>query len=119
MSTEQLTLKTKLAFGIGATGEGVTNWVFAGLTFFFYNQVLGLSGSLTGLAVLIAIIFDAISDPVMGSISDRYVSKLGRRHPFMFAAPFQQLLQYISCSFLQMDCLNMVYLGGLFFLPLF
>ena len=87
MSTEQLTLKTKLAFGIGATGEGVTNWVFAGLTFFFYNQVLGLSGSLTGLAVLIAIIFDAISDPVMGSISDRYVSKLGRRHPFMYAAP--------------------------------
>ena len=86
MSTEKLTLKTKLAFGIGATGEGVTNWVFAGLTFFFYNQVLGLSGSLTGLAVLIAIIFDAISDPVMGSISDRYVSKLGRRHPFMLAA---------------------------------
>ncbi|MDB0028649.1 MFS transporter, partial [bacterium] len=92
MSTEQLTLKTKLAFGIGATGEGVTNWVFAGLTFFFYNQVLGLSGSLTGLAVLIAIIFDAISDPVMGSISDRYVSKLGRRHPFMFAAPFPTVI---------------------------
>ena len=92
MSTDKLTLKTKLAFGIGATGEGVTNWVFVGLTFFFYNQVLGLSGSLTGLAVLIAIIFDAISDPVMGSISDRYVSKLGRRHPFMFAAPFPTVI---------------------------
>ena len=92
MSSKKLTLKTKLAFGIGATGEGATNWIFAGLTFFFYNQVLGLSGSLTGLAVLIAIIFDAISDPIMGSISDRFVSKLGRRHPFMFAAPFPTVI---------------------------
>ena len=57
MSQNKITVKTKVAFGIGATGEGATNWIFAGLTFFFYNQVLGLSGSLTGLAVLIAIIF--------------------------------------------------------------
>ena len=92
MSPDKLTIKTKLAFGVGATGEGATNWIFAGLTFFFYNQVLGLSGSLTGLAVLIAIIFDAVSDPIMGSISDRFISKLGRRHPFMFAAPFPTVI---------------------------
>tara|TARA_Y100001970_G_scaffold73368_1_gene93105 strand:+ start:406 stop:1830 length:1425 start_codon:yes stop_codon:yes gene_type:complete len=92
LSQNKITVKTKVAFGIGATGEGATNWIFAGLTFFFYNQVLGLSGSLTGLAVLIAIIFDAISDPVIGSISDRFISKLGRRHPFMFAAPFPTVI---------------------------
>ncbi len=92
MSQNKITVKTKVAFGIGATGEGATNWIFAGLTFFFYNQVLGLSGSLTGLAVLIAIIFDAVSDPVIGSISDRFISKLGRRHPFMFAAPFPTVI---------------------------
>jgi len=92
LSSNKLTVKTKLAFGVGATGEGATNWIFAGLTFFFYNQVLGLSGSLTGLAVLIAIIFDAISDPVIGSISDRFISKLGRRHPFMFVAPFPTVI---------------------------
>ena len=92
MDAEQLTVKTKLAFGIGATGEAATNWIFSGITFFFYNQVLGLSGSLTGFAVLIAIISDAISDPVMGSISDRFKSKWGRRHPFMFFAPFPTVL---------------------------
>lgn len=92
MSAGLLTVKTKLAFGIGATGEAATNWIFSGITFFFYNQVLGLSGSLTGFAVLIAIIFDAISDPIMGSISDRFKSKLGRRHPFMFFAPFPIVL---------------------------
>ena len=80
-------MRTKLAFGIGASGEAATNWIFNVLTFFFYNQILGLSPSLAGLAVFIAIIFDAITDPVMGSISDRFHSRWGRRHPFMFAAP--------------------------------
>ena len=31
LSANKLTVKTKLAFGIGATGEGATNWIFAGL----------------------------------------------------------------------------------------
>jgi len=80
-------MRTKLAFGIGASGEAATNWIFNALTFFYYNQILGLSGTLTGLAVTVAIIVDGATDPVMGSISDRFRSRFGRRHPFMFAAP--------------------------------
>ena len=85
--SSRLAMPTKLAFGIGATGEAATNWIFNALTFFFYNQILGLSGTLTAAAVTIGIISDAITDPLIGSISDRWRSKLGRRHPFMFAAP--------------------------------
>ena len=77
----------KLAFGVGASGEAATNWIFNALTFFYYNQILGLSGTMTAAAVTIGIASDAITDPLMGSISDRWRSKLGRRHPFMYAAP--------------------------------
>ena len=84
---ESVPMRTKLAFGIGASGEAGTLWMFNALTFFFYNQVLGLPPDLAGYAVAIAIVFDAITDPVMGSVSDRFRSKYGRRHPFMFAAP--------------------------------
>jgi Na+/melibiose symporter-like transporter len=77
----------KLAFGIGASGEAATNWIFNALTFFYYTQVLGLSGTLTAAAVTIGITSDAVTDPLVGSISDRWRSKLGRRHPFMYAAP--------------------------------
>ena len=49
--------------------------------------MLGLSGTLTAAAVTIGILSDAVTDPVMGSVSDRWRSKLGRRHPFMYAAP--------------------------------
>ena len=84
---QSVSYKTKLAFGIGAVGESSANWIFNVLTFFFYNQVLGLSGTLTAAAVTIGILSDAVTDPVMGSVSDRWRSKLGRRHPFMYAAP--------------------------------
>ncbi len=87
MSNNSISMPIKVAFGIGASGEAATNWIFNALTFFYYNQILGLSGTLTAAAVTIGIASDAITDPLMGSISDRWRSRLGRRHPFMFAAP--------------------------------
>ena len=85
--TDVVSIKTKLWFGVGAVGESVTNWVFNVLVFFYYQQIIGLSGTLAGIAVTIGIFSDAITDPLMGSISDRFRSRFGRRHPFMFAAP--------------------------------
>ena len=66
-----VSIKTKLWFGLGASGEAATNWIFNALTFFYYQQILGLSGTLAGLAVTIGIFSDALTDPLMGSISDR------------------------------------------------
>jgi Na+/melibiose symporter-like transporter len=53
---------------------------------FFYSQVLGLPGTLTGLAILLSMIVDAVTDPVVGSWSDSIRSRLGRRHLPMLAA---------------------------------
>lgn len=55
-------------------------------TILFYNQVLGVSPALAGTAFLIASIFDAITDPTVGTLSDRFRSRWGRRHPFMLAS---------------------------------
>lgn len=73
-------------FGLGQAAEGVNGATFALLLLFYYNQALGLSGSLTGLALLIAQSIDAVTDPVAGSISDNFRSRWGRRHPFMYAS---------------------------------
>ena len=84
----KIPLRTKLAFSAGGLQEGM---VFAAriTTLLFYNQVLGVSPSLCGIAFMVASIVDAISDPLVGAISDRYQSRWGRRHPFMLlsAAP--------------------------------
>ncbi len=89
---DEVSIPTKVAFGIGASGEAATNWIFNALTFFYYNQILELSGTLTAAAVTIGIASDAITDPLMGSISDRWRSKMGRRHPFMYAAPLPLII---------------------------
>jgi len=82
-----LSIRTKLFYGVGASAESAIGIAFNSFNFLFYNNVLGLPGTLAGLAVTIAVVFDAVSDPVIGSISDRWRSKLGRRHPFLFVAP--------------------------------
>jgi glycoside/pentoside/hexuronide:cation symporter, GPH family len=86
-STQRLPMRTKLAFGVGAAAEAGASIAFNTFNFLFYNQVMGLSGTLCGLAVTIALALDALADPIVGSLSDRHKSKLGRRHPFMFLSP--------------------------------
>jgi Na+/melibiose symporter-like transporter len=85
-SGEKLRVGTKLGFGVGSVAEGAIMIAFNTWNFLFYNQVCGLSGTLAGLAVTISLVLDAIADPVVGSISDRWRSKLGRRHPFLYAS---------------------------------
>jgi GPH family glycoside/pentoside/hexuronide:cation symporter len=80
-------IPTKAAFGLGSTAEAIALAAIAGYAMFYYNQVLGLRATLSGLAMTVSVVFDGFLDPLIGSISDRTKSRLGRRHPFMFAAP--------------------------------
>ena len=82
----QISLPTKLAFWVGQLAEGLKNTTFGFFLLFYYNQVLGVSGTLCGLALFIGIAVDAVTDPLMGSISDGWRSPYGRRHPFMYVS---------------------------------
>jgi GPH family glycoside/pentoside/hexuronide:cation symporter len=83
----------RLAYAFGQMPEGVKSAAFGFFLLFYYNQVLGLSASLASLAIFIALVLDALSDPVVGYWSDSTRSRLGRRHPHMYAAalPFALL----------------------------
>ena len=83
----RLPLRIRLAYGIGAVGELVFLGMFNTFIAIFYNQAIGLSNALIGTAVMISLLADAVADPAVGMISDRWRSPLGRRHPFLFAAP--------------------------------
>lgn len=79
-------LWTRLAFGIGGAAEGIKNNGFEYGLLFFYSNILGVDAGLVALALLFALVVDAISDPVVGYWSDNLRTKFGRRHPFMYAA---------------------------------
>lgn len=83
-------LKLKIGYGVGQFSEGAKLAAFSSFLFFYFNQVLGLSGSLAGVASLLALSVDAVTDPMVGQVSDNWRSRWGRRHPFMAfgAIPF-------------------------------
>ncbi|MEQ3744652.1 MAG: MFS transporter [Henriciella sp.] len=79
-------LLTKLAYGFGSVADGIKN---NGLEYFlllYYSQVLGVHAALVGGALLLAMVVDGLSDPIVGYWSDNLRTTWGRRHPFMYLA---------------------------------
>lgn len=91
-----LSVGLKTAFGLGSVAEGIAFTTNNTFLLLFYNQVLGLSPALVGLALSAGLIVNAVFDPLVGSWSDRTRSRLGRRHPFMFAAILPVALCYVA-----------------------
>lgn len=73
----------KLIYGVGAFGYGSVNQMLGNFLMFFGTGVLGLSGTLMGLAIAISTVWDAVTDPLVGALSDNYRGRLGKRHTFM------------------------------------
>ena len=88
-------LVVKTAYGFGSVASGVTETGFNYFLLIFYSQVIGLDARLVGLAVTIALLFDAVSDPIVGFWSDNFRSRWGRRHPFMYGAAIPIALSYL------------------------
>lgn len=76
---------SKYSYAIGAVAFGLKGVALAQLML-FYNQVLGLPASWVSVVIGIALIVDAIVDPLIGQVSDTWRSRWGRRHPFMYAS---------------------------------
>jgi len=90
-----LGLATKISYGMGQVVWGCKDILFQVLLLFHYQQNLGLSGTLLGIGAVMALAVDAISDPLVGHMSDRVRTRLGRRHPFMMIA----LLPTAACFY--------------------
>jgi Na+/melibiose symporter-like transporter len=88
-----ITPHTRSSFASG----GITRGVIENAHYFvlvYYSQVLGLSPYLAGLAFGIGLVFDAITDPLVGYLSDNTRSRLGRRHPYLYASVLPLALTY-------------------------
>jgi len=81
-----LSLATRALYALSGV---TTNVVQRGLSTFlllFYNQVIGLPPKVVATAIMITLMIDAVIGPVIGQLSDSLRSRLGRRHPLMYAA---------------------------------
>ncbi len=80
----KLPLKTKLGFGVYDLGGNLFFTVMGFYSLNFLTDVVRIDPAVAGLIVLIGKIWDAVTDPVMGFISDRTQSRWGRRRPWIF-----------------------------------
>lgn len=79
-------ISTKIFQGLGALPGGHKDFAFNTFLLLYYNQILGVQATGVSLVLATALIVDAISDPLVGAYSDQLRSRLGRRHPLMYAA---------------------------------
>jgi len=109
MSSEELSLKSKLAYGCFGAGINLPSQIAFSAITFFYNTILGLSAELIGIAWLIFSFWNAINDPIFGFIEDHTKSeKYGRRIPYIrFGAPIYGIV-FILCWFPFVDVNNQV-----------
>ncbi|HEY4545445.1 MAG TPA: MFS transporter [Pedomonas sp.] len=84
MLEERLNTRVRFAFGAGAIPETLKNVAWDMFVLFYFTQVLGLSGTLAGLAIGISLVVDAVIDPWVGTLSDSMRrTRLGRRQRLM------------------------------------
>jgi len=80
---QKLPIRQKLNYGIGNLVYGVAANAMGYFLFFYFTAVMGLSGTLVGIAAAVSLTTDALFDPLLGSWSDGIRSTWGRRLPFM------------------------------------
>ena len=85
-SRPPLTFSTNVLYGVGSIAFGVHQTMLTSALLLFFNQVVGLPTAWVGAAMMVTLIIDAITDPLIGEWSDHTRSRWGRRHPFMYGS---------------------------------
>ncbi|MDP0497317.1 MAG: MFS transporter [Verrucomicrobiota bacterium JB024] len=85
---DRIPVGEKLAYGCSEPVYSFGSWVPKLMANQVFNMTLGVSPVLISVAMVIFRLWDAITDPLMGWISDNFRSRYGRRRPFMFVSAF-------------------------------
>jgi GPH family glycoside/pentoside/hexuronide:cation symporter len=83
---QRLSNATTAAFAIGALPYGIKESGFSGLLLPYYNQTLGVPALWVSIALALGLLVDAVTDPIVGFLSDATRTRCGRRHPWMYAS---------------------------------
>jgi Na+/melibiose symporter-like transporter len=83
MPGKTVTTGTRILYAVGAAANSVRTVLFGLFSLFFYSSLMGVPGTLVGLGGAISLLWDAVIDPYIGTVSDRRTGRLGKRHGLM------------------------------------
>ena len=81
---KKLSGKEKFAYGIGAVGKDMVYMLSASYILYYYQDIMGVSAWVMGIILLIARVFDAFNDPLMGVLVAKTKTKWGKFRPWLF-----------------------------------
>ena len=95
-SSEQLSRKEKIAYGLGDVSHGLAVSSVGFWLLIYLTDVAGLGAFLAGVAIMIGRAWDAVTDPVMGWVTDHTKSRWGKRLPYLLFGAIPYALAYFS-----------------------
>lgn len=116
--SEKIGLRPLLIYAQAQTGLNLCATLLGLHLLYFYTDRKGLSPSLAGLAFFLALVLDAMTDPLVGNISDRARFKSGRRRPFFFASLPMAVCYFLLLSPPPLKAGLFVWFFGFYFLML-
>ncbi|MBO4266857.1 MAG: MFS transporter [Lachnospiraceae bacterium] len=78
-----LTTKEKVSYGLGAVGKDMVYMLSASYILYYYQDILGVSAIAMGVILLVARIFDAFNDPIMGIVVAKTKTRWGKFRPWL------------------------------------
>ena len=87
----------KILYGCGNLSYSVIGQTLSNFFMFFATSVLGISGTLVGIAIAISTIWDGISDTIFGYLSDNFnFLRMGKRNGYMLVATIGMSISNIA-----------------------
>ena len=83
LPTATIPTATRIGYSVAETGINAVETLLRLYLLIFYTDAVGLAPGWAGLAVALGLCWDAVTDPLMGYLSDRWYSRLGGRRPFL------------------------------------
>ena len=79
----ELHFKEKCAYGLGAVGKDMVYMLSASYILYYFQDILGVSAVAMGVILLVARIFDAFNDPIMGVVVAKTHTRWGKFRPWL------------------------------------
>ena len=106
---QKLSLKSKISYGLGAVGKDMVYMLSASYVLYYFQDLLGVNAIAMGVILMVARVFDAFNDPIMGVVVAKTKTRWGKFRPWLLIGTLTNAV----VLFLMFSCPPKLDAGGL------
>ena len=106
---QKLSLRSKISYGLGAVGKDMVYMLSASYVLYYFQDLLGVNAIAMGVILMVARVFDAFNDPIMGVVVAKTRTRWGKFRPWLLIGTLTNAV----VLFLMFSCPPKLNAGGL------